>query len=190
VDIESSYIGTWNGTLPEGGETQMPNTLEEFAGTVGVTVGELIFAMLREGAIGGAVLAVIAFLLSRFTTEIYGRALLAIFLFAAAGAYFGFAVLAGAGPIWTLVELVGVIVFGVMALLGLRDSAWWLAVGWALHPLWDVVLHYWGPGRSFASQPYAIACITFDWVVAAYIAIVYGFGLLGVASRRRDTAPP
>jgi hypothetical protein len=43
----------------------MPNTLEEFAGTVGVTVGELIFAMLREGAIGGAVLAVIAFLLSR-----------------------------------------------------------------------------------------------------------------------------
>jgi hypothetical protein len=167
----------------------MPNTLQEIAGTVGVTVGELIFIVLREGAIGGAVLAVIAFLLSRFTMEIYGRALLAIFLFAAAGAYFGFAVLAGAGPIWTLVELVGVIVFGVMALLGLRDSAWWLAVGWALHPLWDVVLHYWGPGRTFASQPYAIACISFDWVVAAYIAIVYGFGLLGVASRRRDTAP-
>jgi hypothetical protein len=120
----------------------MPNTLQEIAGTVGVIVGELIFIVLREGAIGGAVLAVIAFLLSRFTMEIYGRALLAIFLFAAAGAYFGFAVLAGAGPIWTLVELVGVIVFGVMALLGLRDSAWWLAVGWALHPLWDVVLHY------------------------------------------------
>jgi hypothetical protein len=84
---------------------------------------------------------------------------------------------------------VGVIVFGAMALLGLRDSAWWLAAGWALHPLWDVVLHYWGPGRTFASQPYAIACITFDWVVAAYIAIVYGFGVLRVASRRRDTAP-
>ena len=83
MDIESSYIGTWNGTLPEGGETQMPNTLEEFAGTVGVTVGELIFAMLREGAIGGAVLAVIAFLLSRFTREIYGRALLALFLITA-----------------------------------------------------------------------------------------------------------
>jgi hypothetical protein len=62
----------------------MPNTLEEIAGTLGVTVGELIFSVLREGAIGGAVLALIAFLLSRFTTEIYGRALLAIFLFAAA----------------------------------------------------------------------------------------------------------
>jgi hypothetical protein len=167
----------------------MPNSLEEVAGTVGVSVGDLIFSLLREGAIGGAVLALIAFLLSRFTTEIYGRALLAIFLITAAGAYFGFAVLAGVSPLWILVELVGVIIFGVMALLGLRDSAWWLALGWALHPLWDVVLHYWGPGSSFASQPYAIACITFDWVVAAYIAIVYGFGLLGVASRRRDTAP-
>jgi ABC-type transporter Mla maintaining outer membrane lipid asymmetry permease subunit MlaE len=66
----------------------MPNTLEEFARTVGVTVGELIFVVLREGAIGGAVLALIAFLLSRFTREIYGRALLAIFLITAAGAYF------------------------------------------------------------------------------------------------------
>jgi hypothetical protein len=168
---------------------QVPNTLEEIAETVGVSVGELVFGVLREGAIGGAVLALIAFLLSRFTREIYGRALLAIFLITAAGAYFGFAVLAGVSPLWILVELVGVIIFGVMALLGLRDSAWWLALGWALHPLWDVVLHLWGPGSSFASQPYAIACITFDWVVAAYIAIVYGFGLLGVASRRRDTAP-
>jgi hypothetical protein len=53
----------------------MPNSLEEIAGTVGVTVGELIFAVLREGAIGSAVLALIAFFLSRFTTEIYGRAL-------------------------------------------------------------------------------------------------------------------
>jgi hypothetical protein len=167
------------------GEPQMQNSLEEVAGTVGVTVGELIFAVLREGAIGGAVLALIAFLLSRFIREIYGRALLAIFLITAAAAYFGFAVLAGAGPIWTLVELVGVIVFGTMALLGLRGSPWWLAVGWALHPLWDVVLHLIGPGGSFASQPYAVACITFDWVVAAYIAIFYGLGLL----RERTPAP-
>ena len=83
----------------------MPNTLEEIAGTVGISVGELIFALLREGAIGGAVLSLIAFLLSRFIRTIYGRALLAIFLFAAAGAYFGFAVLAAPSPIWQLVEL-------------------------------------------------------------------------------------
>ena len=168
---------------------QVPNTLEEVAGTVDVSVGEFIRSLLVEGVIGGTVVVVIAFLLSRFTREIYGRAFLAMLLFAAAGAYFGFAALAGAGPIWSLVELVGVFIFGSMALLGLRDSAWWLAVGWALHPLWDVVLHLIGPGGSFASQPYAVVCITFDWVVAAYIAIFYGFGLLGVASRRRGTAP-
>ena len=138
--------------------------------------------LLVEGAVGAVMLIVIAFLLSRFTRGIIGRSLLVIFLFAAAGAYFGFAVGAGAGPIWTLIELVQVVVFGTMALLGLRDSAWWLAAGWALHPLWDVVLHYWGPGRTFASQPYAIACITFDWVVAAYIAIVYGFAGIGITS--------
>jgi hypothetical protein len=98
----------------------MQNSLEEIAGTLGVPVGDLILNVLREGAIGGAVLAVIAFLLSRFAGDIYGRSLLVIFLFAAAGAYFGFAVLAGAGPIWTLLELIQVIVFGTMALLGLR----------------------------------------------------------------------
>jgi hypothetical protein len=112
-----------------------PNSLEELARTVGISVGDLIFILLREGAIGGFVLSVIAFLLSRFTREIVGGAFLAIFLFAAAGACFGFAILAGAGPIWMLVELVGVIIFGTMALLGLRDSPWWLAARWALHPL-------------------------------------------------------
>jgi len=71
-----------------------------------------------------------------------------------------------------------------MALLGLRGSPYWLAAGWALHPLWDVGLHYIGPGHSFAPMTYAIACISFDLVVAAYIAIAYG--LIGA---RRLGAP-
>jgi hypothetical protein len=131
-------------------------------------------------------LIVIAFLLSRFTRDIIGRSLLVIFLFTAAGAYFGFAIAAGAGPIWTFVELVQVIIFGTMALLGLRGSPWWLAAGWALHPLWDVGLHYIGPGRSFAPVTYAIACISFDLVVAAYIAIAYA--LIGVAGWDSETS--
>ena len=63
-----------------------------------------------------------------------------------------------------------VIVFGTMALLGLRGPAWWLAVGWTLHPLWDVVLRYLGPGCSFAPTTYTIPCLSFDLLVAAYIA--------------------
>jgi hypothetical protein len=133
-----------------------------------------IVGFLLEGAVGAVALIVIASLLSRFTRDIVGRSLLVIFLFTAAGAYFGFAIAAGAGPIWTLVELAQVIIFGTVALLGLRGSPAWLAAGWALHPLWDVWLHYIGPGRSFAPMTYAIACISFDLVVAAYIAIAYG----------------
>ena len=103
--------------------------------------------MLAEGAILAVPLIVIAFLLSRFTRDLVGRSLLVVFLFAAAGAYFGFALLAAPGLIWVLAELVQVIIFGAIALLGLRGSPWWLAAGWALHPLWDVVLHYVGPGH-------------------------------------------
>jgi hypothetical protein len=71
--------------------------------------------MLVEGAILAVPLIVIAFLLSHFTRDIVGCSLLVIFLFVAAGAYFGLALLAAPGPIWLLAELVQVIVFGTMA---------------------------------------------------------------------------
>jgi hypothetical protein len=74
-------------------------------------------------------LIVIAFLFSRFTRAIIGRSLLVVFSFAAAGAYFGFALLAAPGPIWVLAELVQVIIFGAIALLGLRGFPWWLTAG-------------------------------------------------------------
>ena len=81
----------------------MPNSLEQFAKSVHVTPQELFFILLREGAIGAVVLIVIAFLLSRFAGDIIGRSLLVIFLFLAAGAYFGFAIVGrevvGASPI-------------------------------------------------------------------------------------------
>ena len=143
-----------------------------------MTDSQLIVRVLLEGAILAAITVVIAFLLSRFTREIVGRALLVIFLFISAGAYFGFAVLArdllGTARIWILVEMVQVVIFGAFALLGWRGSPFWLAAGWALHPVWDFVLHYVGPGHTFAPWTYAIACISFDLLVAAYIVIAYG----------------
>ena len=135
---------------------------------------QMFVGLLVEGAILAVPLILIAFLLSRFIGDIIGRSLLVVFLFAAAGAYFGFALLAAPGPIWVLAELVQVIIFGAIALLGLRGSPWWLAAGWALHPLWDVVLHYVGPGHSFAPITYTIPCLSFDLLVAAYIAIACG----------------
>ncbi|HET6891265.1 MAG TPA: DUF6010 family protein [Pyrinomonadaceae bacterium] len=166
---------------------------------------ELVIRVLIEGAIGGAMTAAVAFLLSRFTRDIAGRAFLVILLFTAAGAYFGFAVMGQAGPLWLLIELAHIIGFGVMGLLGLRGSdargladlhdladsrrsAYWIAAGWALHPVWDIALHYFGPGDTFAPWPYTVACGTFDLVVALYVILAYGL----IGPRRmgfRDVAP-
>ena len=145
---------------------------------------ELIRVMLIEGAVGGAVLSLIAFLLSRLLADIVGRTALAIGLFAAAGAYFGFAIVGPVPRIWVVIELLQVIVFGTVGLAGWKGSAKWLALGWALHPLWDFGVHHLGPGRSFAPVTYVFLCITFDWVVAAYILIYYR----GASHRARSRA--
>ena len=149
-----------------------------------MTEAEMIRAVLIEGAIGGAVLSLIAFLLSKFVKDIVGRTALATGLFAAAGAYFGFAIVAPIPRIWVLIELLQVVAFSAMGLAGWKGSAKWLALGWVLHPIWDFVLHYLGPGRAFAPLAYSISCITFDWVVAAYIFIYYR----GASHRARNPA--
>ena len=150
-----------------------------------MTEAELVRTVLIEGAIGGAILSLLAFLLSRFTRDIVGRTLVATTLFAAAGAYLGFAFEEGLLRPWVLIEVLQCIAFGTLGLYGWRGSAKWLAFGWALHPIWDFGLHYLGPGRSFTPMPYAIACISFDWVVAAYIFIAYRGASLQERSRGR-----
>src|SRR5829696_4397677 len=88
---------------------------------------ELIVPVLINGAVFATVAVIVpAFLLSRFTRDIVGRSVLVIFLFIAAGAYFGFATsgreVLGTGQVWMLVELVQVVGFGTLA-LGLARSA-------------------------------------------------------------------
>ena len=138
-----------------------------------MTDAELFRWVLIEGAIGGVILSLIAFLLSKFWKDIAGRTLLATVLFAAAGAYLGFAFEGTLLRGWVLAELLQCIAFGAFGLYGWRGNAKWLALGWALHPFWDFPLHYLGPGRSFTPWTYAVACVSFDWVVAVYILIYY-----------------
>ena len=46
-----------------------------------------------------------------------------------------------------------------------------------------------GPGRPFAPEAYTIACLSFDLLVAAYVAIAIGVGRLrGRGSNRRRVA--
>ncbi|HEY0762286.1 MAG TPA: DUF6010 family protein [Pyrinomonadaceae bacterium] len=68
---------------------------------------------------------------------------------------------------WILTELAGVPIYAVFAWLGLRKSGWWLAAGWALHPLWDACLHDYS--THFVPHWYIGGCIGFDLLVAVYV---------------------
>lgn len=89
-------------------------------------------------------------------------------LIIAAVIYVGFAALWGNSG-WVLIEITGIAVYGLFAVLALRHSAVWLAIGWAAHSLWDVLLHLFGQGHAIAPEWYVIACLSFDLLVAGYI---------------------
>ncbi len=94
---------------------------------------------------------------------------LAIGLVITAFIYVGFAIIGDASSSWIATEIVGVGIYGLLAGLGLRYSKWWLALGWMLHPLWDISLHFYQSGSVFTPAWYALACVSFDILVATYI---------------------
>ena len=125
---------------------------------------------LINGLIQASMLVLVAWSLSRWTRDVVGRALLAVVLCGAALVYVYHAARAGAGVGWLAAELLGVAVYGAMALRGVRGSPWWLVAGWALHPVWDVALHHVGAGRAFAPAWYTVPCLSWDLVVATVVA--------------------
>ena len=126
---------------------------------------------LIAGAFIGSILTFVAIAIPRYT-----RHILAATLVGAALVYVHIALDAHAGAAWLAIELAGVAIYGVLALRGLRRSAWWLVAGWALHPVWDVALHVAGPGHAFAPDWYTVSCITWDLVTATIIAIAILIG--------------
>lgn len=89
-------------------------------------------------------------------------------LIVAALLYVGFS-LAGASSQWFMIELIGLVVFSLIAVLGLRVSLWFLTIGWVLHVSWDVLLHLMKE-QPFVPNWYPVVCISFDLIVAGYIA--------------------
>ncbi|OZG75024.1 hypothetical protein BTA51_01075 [Hahella sp. CCB-MM4] len=99
------------------------------------------------------------------------RAISAVFgwgLIVAALIYVGFALLIGDWH-WLLIEALGIVVYSLFFLISKVRTVLWVAAGWLAHPLWDVALHLQGPGYHVAPAWYAVACISFDFVVAGYI---------------------
>ena len=96
------------------------------------------------------------------------KRVLSVALMVVAVIYVGFAFVWGDAG-WVAIEIAGVPAYGLFVWLAIRHSFNWLAVGWGLHPAWDVMLHLLGPGKAVAPEWYAVACITFDLLVAGYI---------------------
>ena len=115
------------------------------------------------GALFGALFI---YLLRRWKLE-KGFRSYAVALIVAALIYQGFA-LNAADPRWPGYEAAGVLAYGSIALLGMRYSPWLIAAGWALHVLWDVLLHG-GEATPFVPAWYPGICIGFDLAVAAYL---------------------
>ncbi len=101
------------------------------------------------------------------------RTLLGVGLIIATGVWLMFSALYST-PKWMAIEIIGVIAYGTLAVRGAGQSYLLLGVGWALHSLWDIVLHVTGPGYRAVTEPagalwYSVACLSFDLLVAIYI---------------------
>ena len=94
--------------------------------------------------------------------------LLALGLIIAAFIYVGMAIWQR-DDTWLGIEIAGAVAYTLPALAGLRGKPHWIAIGWFLHPLWDIILHYMGPGHHIVPGWYAWACVSFDVWVGAYI---------------------
>lgn len=120
---------------------------------------------LAVGALGGLVFVGYARDHGRIgETRVY-----ALGLVAAAAVYVVLAAM-GRSLGWVGIEVVGVLLFAGIAALGLGMSAWWLVFGWAVHTVWDAALHLFS-GSGIVGTWYPIACIPFDLIVAAAIAM-------------------
>lgn len=73
-----------------------------------------------------------------------------------------------AGTLWLALELAGLVLFGALAYLGLRGSAWYLAVGILAHGIgWDAWHH---GAASFIADWYTLFCGGADVCIATYVA--------------------
>lgn len=69
---------------------------------------------------------------------------------------------------WSWVELLGLALFAALAVLGLKNSPWFLVIGIAGHGIaWDS-WHY--KHSAYVPDWYAVACLLVDLALGAYVA--------------------
>lgn len=114
-------------------------------------------------------LAIIVLIPLTFTPEPYRIQLIGYQLFIIAGVYIGFAVNDGrtSSVIPEVLHLLG---FITLTLLGLWVSPWFIVVGYFAHGVWDV-LHQPNLIQTELARWYPPLCLAYDWIFGA--ALIY-----------------
>lgn len=119
----------------------------------------------------GAILAVALIRLARKIPPARERRIYAVGLVVAAIVYVVLGVAGRATTRWLAWESIGVFIYGTAALVGLRGWPALLALGWAAHVAWDVLLHVNGAGAEYTPHWYPWLCVSFDLVMAVAVLI-------------------
>jgi hypothetical protein len=120
-------------------------------------IGELLF---------GAVVGALFVLLARTQNRRRELATYAAGVVIAAALYVGFATLRH-GLSHLPLELLGLAVFSIAAVAGLRGSPALIGMAWVAHGAWDAILH--SPPPPYVPSWYPLWCLGFDCVVGFYV---------------------
>ncbi|MDY6900095.1 MAG: DUF6010 family protein, partial [Cyanobacteriota bacterium] len=123
--------------------------------------------MLLELATGITFAGLTILAIQALPSEIHPK-IYAVALIIAALIYVGFSLLSQ-NVTWILTETLGVIIFSLISFIGLKFSPWFLAVGWLIHPAWDLFIDNHN-STTFVPYWYPTLCIGYDIAVASYIA--------------------
>lgn len=117
----------------------------------------------------GLLFAVGLIFLARWSNSKPAR-LAAYALIAVSFFYVGFAIRSEEPATWIGFEMTGVALFGTLAGMSIVGSPWFVVVGFLLHPVWALYIHYTGAGSEFAPAPFVIANSAFDAATALFVA--------------------
>ncbi|BAY87587.1 hypothetical protein NIES267_71110 [Calothrix parasitica NIES-267] len=123
--------------------------------------------MLAELAIGITLAGLTVLVAQALPPEIHHK-IYAVALILAASIYVGFS-FSSQHNTWIFTETIGVIIFSVIAFLGVKFSPWFLAMGWLTHPAWDLFIDN-HKLNIFVPHWYPTVCIGYDIMIALCIA--------------------
>ncbi|MEM6399098.1 MAG: DUF6010 family protein [Cyanobacteria bacterium P01_D01_bin.116] len=117
----------------------------------------------------GITLAGLTILVIQILPSVIHMKIYALALIIAALIYVGFSFLSQ-NTAWIFTEIIGVIIFSIISFLGLKFSPWLLAMGWLIHPVWDLFIDS-HKLTAFVPHWYPTVCIGYDIAFALYIAL-------------------